>query len=343
MKKRVFAMLAAGLICLTAGCGDDHQVNVSGVATRPAGSNTVVEANGERPSSETTAETVEKTSEAETEAADTTASTEATEAEEKTSSSTEAGSGNSGTGSGSGSTTSTESGSSTISGSVNGSSGSTSGEPLTVSDGPVLFAFADQSGYSYDLDYMYEDFEDFDYEFKKESSDNITNKLDGVSVVVLQPSSDAALTAALSEAEKKKVPIVVYGHAPVKTNAKAWFVAYDPSVTGDKDLTWGQKDEEAILKDFIDGKIKSIVFKDPDYFIEVAEDVTMGIVDGETPDGDYPADLDWDADCTYQTNVANAYIIKPIVITKNNYETELIDEGYYEEDGNGYLINEYDL
>lgn len=328
-KTRVAAMLCAGLLCFACGCGDDHEVNVSGVASRPGGAAAVDYSSSQ---SQTAAAENASTESSTTAAASSDGSKENSEAESEAAETA----------------SNTDSGTTQQTQNTNQTDEQTAAPVDTAisqelaGDGSILMVFPDKKKYEYEQDYLNEDFVDFEYKVSTQWSDDAATNTGSASVLVYAPSSDAALNAALSAAEKSKVTVVVYGHAPVKTRARAWFVTYDETVKGDKELIYGQSDEEAVLKELTDGKISSLVFKDVDEFLEVVEDVTMAILDEETPGADDIQENDWDADCSYSTDIAPTYTVKPLVVTKDNYEVELVEEGYYDERDDGTLYSDWD-
>ncbi|MBQ4293407.1 MAG: hypothetical protein II754_02010 [Lachnospiraceae bacterium] len=335
-QKRVIAILAAGFLLFSCGCGDDHDVSVSGVPSRPEGSIAIDYGASGRTTSSTESETAEA-------AASESNALNSSEASSEGGGVTEAAASESQTSSSAGGTASAG-----VAGAGSSGTEETTAPPAETGiseelagDGSAIMVFPDKKKYEYEQEYMEEDFVDFDYKVTTEWSDAAATNTGNASLLIYAPSSDDALNAALAAAEKSKVTVVVYGHAPVKTRARAWFVTYDPNVKGDKEVTYGQEDEEAILKELTDGKIKSVLFKDPDYFIEVVEDISMSILDGETPDADDIEDGMWDADCSFSTEIAPAYTIKPLVVTMDNVEAELVDEGYYDVNDDGSLTSDW--
>ena len=107
----------------------------------------------------------------------------------------------------------------------------------------------------------------------------------------------------------------------------------------------GQDADEPNLRNVIDGKQSMTVYKALPNEAVVALALGKAIMEGKDPKEDLIASSDWDFDCVYDTEsydngeeVVPSYLLKPIVITKDNVQKELIDTGYYVIGEDGYPV-----
>ena len=107
----------------------------------------------------------------------------------------------------------------------------------------------------------------------------------------------------------------------------------------------GQDADQPNLKNIIDGKQSMTVYKALSNEAVVALALGKAIMEGQDPKEDLIEASDWDFDCVYDTEsydngkiVVPSYLLEPIVITKDNIQTELIDTGYYVIGEDGYPV-----
>ena len=107
----------------------------------------------------------------------------------------------------------------------------------------------------------------------------------------------------------------------------------------------GQDADQPNLKNIIDGKQSMTVYKALSNEAVVALALGKAIMEGQDPKEELIEASDWDFDCVYDTEsydngkiVVPSYLLEPIVITKDNIQTELIDTGYYVIGEDGYPV-----
>ena len=109
-------------------------------------------------------------------------------------------------------------------------------------------------------------------------------------------------------------------------------------------LVTGQDGDEANLANIVDGKQSMTVYKAVANEAVVTLDVADALLNGQTPDASLIEASGWTFDCAYDTEsydngtgIIPSYLLVPTVVTKDNMVQELVDTGYYTQDGNGYL------
>ena len=109
-------------------------------------------------------------------------------------------------------------------------------------------------------------------------------------------------------------------------------------------LVTGQDGDEANLANIVDGKQSMTVYKAVANEAVVTLDVAEALLNGQTPDASLIEASGWTFDCAYYTEsydngtgIIPSYLLVPTVVTKDNMVQELVDTGYYTQDGNGYL------
>ena len=109
-------------------------------------------------------------------------------------------------------------------------------------------------------------------------------------------------------------------------------------------LVTGQDGDEANLANIVDGKQSMTVYKAVANEAVVTLDVAEALLNGQTPDASLIEASGWTFDCAYDTEsydngtgIIPSYLLVPTVVTKDNMVQELVDTGYYTQDGNGYL------
>lgn len=125
--------------------------------------------------------------------------------------------------------------------------------------------------------------------------------------------------------------------------------AVDSFYKGDNSvIITGQDGDEKNLAAIIDGKQSMTVFKALANEAVVTVDLSDSILKGNSPNQYLISDSDWDFECTYDTvsydngtGVIPSYLLKPVVVTKENMNEVLVEPGYYTVDGDGYLHSAY--
>ena len=109
-------------------------------------------------------------------------------------------------------------------------------------------------------------------------------------------------------------------------------------------LVTGQDGDEANLANIVDGKQSMTVYKAVANEAVVTLDVADALLNGQTPDASLIEASGWTFDCAYDTEsydngtgIIPSYLLVHTVVTKDNMVQELVDTGYYTQDGNGYL------
>lgn len=121
--------------------------------------------------------------------------------------------------------------------------------------------------------------------------------------------------------------------------------AIDVDYKGTNDIIiTGQDADEANLASIVDGKQSMTVYKALSNESIVTFSVGMAILNGETPGEELIENGSWDFACRFDNTsydngkkTITAYLLEPVVITKENMHRELVETGYYTEDEQGYF------
>lgn len=105
----------------------------------------------------------------------------------------------------------------------------------------------------------------------------------------------------------------------------------------------GQDGDEANLKNIMDGKQSMTVYKAVSNEAIVTVALAQAMLNGETIDQSLTSKFD--CECSYDTTsydngtgVIPSFLLVPIVVTKDNLKTELVDTGYYTLGSDGYPV-----
>jgi putative multiple sugar transport system substrate-binding protein len=117
--------------------------------------------------------------------------------------------------------------------------------------------------------------------------------------------------------------------------------AIETDYAGDNDvIITGQDGDKANLANIVDGKQTMTVYKAVANEAVAALDLGVALLNGETPDAGLIDASGWDFECSYNTEdydngvaVIPSYLLVPIVVTKDNIQSELVDTGYYTMNG----------
>ena len=106
----------------------------------------------------------------------------------------------------------------------------------------------------------------------------------------------------------------------------------------------GQDGDEANLKNIMDGKQSMTVYKAVSNEAIVTVALAQAMLNGETIDQSLTSKFD--CECSYDTTsydngtgVIPSFLLVPIVVTKDNLKTELVDTGYYTLGSDGYPVS----
>jgi len=99
---------------------------------------------------------------------------------------------------------------------------------------------------------------------------------------------------------------------------------YKPN-TSDWPVITGQDAEVTSVKNIVKGEQYSTIFKDTRKLATQAVDMTEALLQGKTPQINDTKSYD------NGKKVVPTYLLPPVVVTKENYQKELIDSGYYTE------------
>jgi putative multiple sugar transport system substrate-binding protein len=91
-------------------------------------------------------------------------------------------------------------------------------------------------------------------------------------------------------------------------------------------IVTGQDAEVASVKSIIADEQYSTIQKDTRELAKVAVDMADAVLKGDKPEVNNTEDYD------NGEKVVPSYLLEPVIVTKSNYEKELIDTGYYTED-----------
>jgi putative multiple sugar transport system substrate-binding protein len=94
----------------------------------------------------------------------------------------------------------------------------------------------------------------------------------------------------------------------------------------DLPVVTGQDAEVASVRSIIDGEQAQTVFKDTRDLAEVAVNMTVAVLEDEEPEVNDTESYDNDV------KVVPSYLLEPVSVDADNYEAELIEVGYYDED-----------
>lgn len=104
----------------------------------------------------------------------------------------------------------------------------------------------------------------------------------------------------------------------------------------------GQDGDQENLEKLIDGKQSMTVYKPLKDEASVTVELVRQIIKGNSPGKEickkFAFDAKYDKD-SYDNGVITvpSYLLSPLLVTRDNYKSVLIDSGYYKEDENGYL------
>ena len=96
------------------------------------------------------------------------------------------------------------------------------------------------------------------------------------------------------------------------------------------------------LEKLIDGKQSMTVYNPLKDEASVTVELVRQIIKGNSPGKEickkFAFDTKYDKD-SYDNGVITvpSYLLSPLLVTRDNYKSVLIDSGYYKEDENGYL------
>ncbi len=119
--------------------------------------------------------------------------------------------------------------------------------------------------------------------------------------------------------------------APNDTLARAIIEACsaDDKYTSKLPVVTGQDGEVASIAAIRDGKQTMTVFKDTRSLAKATIELADAILKGETPNiaGARFSDTEYDTG----KKLVKAYLLEPVIVTKDNYKAVMIDSGYYKE------------
>lgn len=109
-------------------------------------------------------------------------------------------------------------------------------------------------------------------------------------------------------------------------------------------LITGQDCDDPNLENILDGKQSMSVYKVVSNEAKVTLDLAIELLKGKKVNESLIKDSKWEFDCVYDTKSYNngklavpSFLLKPEIVTKDNYKQVLVDPGFYIIDSDGYL------